>query len=59
MLFSLISLSIYVYTYKDELLNGVSNGICNEIEHYDHQHSKNTANIMDFIQKNVSIENYF
>ncbi|XP_037817407.1 tetraspanin-6-like [Lucilia sericata] len=53
MLFSLISLSVYVYTYKDELLDGVSSGISNQIENYDHQHPGNSANIMDFIQRNL------
>ncbi|KAM7351274.1 tetraspanin-6-like [Cochliomyia hominivorax] len=52
-LFSLISLSIYVYTYKDELLVGVSSGICNQIAQYDHQPSTNSPNIMDFIQRNL------
>ena len=55
MLFSLISLSVYVYAYKDELLAGISSGICNQIQKYDGQHPTNSANtIMDFIQKNVS-----
>ncbi|TMW45317.1 hypothetical protein DOY81_009604, partial [Sarcophaga bullata] len=54
MLFSLISLSVYVYAYKDELLAGVSSGISNQIQKYDDQHPTNSANsLMDFIQKNI------
>ncbi|XP_073824521.1 tetraspanin-6-like [Musca autumnalis] len=50
-LFSLISLSIYVHTYKGELLEGVSDTISKEIKSYSNE--QNTTSNMDFIQKNL------
>ncbi|XP_013109636.2 tetraspanin-6-like [Stomoxys calcitrans] len=53
-LFSLISLSIYVHTYKGELLDGVSSGISKEIQSY--SGSKNATgaeHLLDFVQQNL------
>ncbi|XP_061390515.1 tetraspanin-9-like [Musca vetustissima] len=50
-LFSLIALSIYVHTYKGELLEGVSDAIAKEMKSYNDE--RNTTASMDFIQKNL------
>ncbi|XP_075151550.1 tetraspanin-6-like [Haematobia irritans] len=54
-LFSLISLSIYIHTYKCELLDGVSSGIAREM--HDLNELRNTTgnhtNYMDFLQQNL------
>lgn len=53
-LFSLISLSIYIHSYKTELLAGVSDGISREIKNYNDERNATGGSLMDFLQKNVS-----
>uniref|UniRef100_A0A1B0C2G3 Tetraspanin n=1 Tax=Glossina palpalis gambiensis TaxID=67801 RepID=A0A1B0C2G3_9MUSC len=53
MLFSLLSLSIYIYTYKNQLINGITDGISNEINNYNFSNSTNNDNLLDTVQKNL------
>uniref|UniRef100_A0A1A9WBV4 Tetraspanin n=1 Tax=Glossina brevipalpis TaxID=37001 RepID=A0A1A9WBV4_9MUSC len=52
LLFSLISLSVYINTYKDQVMNGINDGISKEINNYNFSRSTNNDNLIDFVQKN-------
>uniref|UniRef100_A0A1B0AH89 Tetraspanin n=1 Tax=Glossina pallidipes TaxID=7398 RepID=A0A1B0AH89_GLOPL len=56
MLFSLISLSVYIYTYKDQVMDGITDGISDEINNYNFSNSTNNDNrdnLLDIVQKNL------
>ncbi|XP_055838299.1 tetraspanin-6-like [Episyrphus balteatus] len=51
-LFTVITLSAYMYTYKDNLVSGLAEGIEYDISHYNTPSSNNTK-LIDYVQTNL------
>lgn len=52
-LFTSITLSAYMFTYRDSLLSGFADGIQYDITHYNTPPANNNTKLIDFVQKNL------